>query len=49
MIHRRSWMVEFCVAIRLGKKTFIFRDDARRCIDFEDYPLNLMLLTGLSE
>jgi nucleoside 2-deoxyribosyltransferase len=40
-------MVELGVAIALGKKTFLFRDDFRRCTDSETYPLNLMLFTGL--
>ena len=42
-------MVELGAAIALGKKTFLFRDDFRRCTDSEDYPLNLMLFTGLPE
>ena len=40
-------MVELGVAIALGKPTFLFRDDFRRCTDSEDYPLNLMLFSGL--
>jgi hypothetical protein len=40
-------MVELGAAIALGKKTFLFRDDCRRCTDCEQYPLNLMLFTGL--
>jgi nucleoside 2-deoxyribosyltransferase len=40
-------MVELGMAIALGKKTFLFRDDFRRCTDSEDYPLNLMLFTGI--
>ena len=42
-------MVELGAAIALGKKTFLFRDDFRRCTDCEDYPLNLMLFTALPE
>jgi len=42
-------MVELGAAIALGKKTFLFRDDFRRCTDCEDYPLNLMVFTGLPE
>ncbi len=42
-------MVELGMAIALGKKTFLFRDDFRRCTDCEPYPLNLMLFTGLPE
>ena len=42
-------MVELGAAIARGKKTFLFRDDFRRCTDSEDYPLNLMLFTGLPE
>ena len=34
-------------AIALGKPTFLFRDDFRRCTDSEQYPLNLMLFAGL--
>lgn len=40
-------MVELGAAIALGKPTFLFRDDFRRCTDSENYPLNLMLFTGL--
>ena len=40
-------MVELGAAIALGKKTFLFRDDFRRCTDCEEYPLNLMVFTGL--
>jgi nucleoside 2-deoxyribosyltransferase len=42
-------MVELGVAIALGKKVFLFRDDVRRSVACEDYPLNLMLFTGLPE
>ena len=42
-------MVELGAAIALGKATFLFRDDFRRSADCEDYPLNLMLFTGLPE
>lgn len=42
-------MVELGAAIALGKKTFLFRDDFRRCTDCEQYPLNLMIFTGLPE
>ena len=42
-------MVELGAAIAWGKPTFLFRDDLRRCTDSEQYPLNLMLFTGLSE
>ena len=42
-------MVELGAAIALGKPTFLFRDDFRRCTDSEQYPLNLMLFTGLLE
>ena len=42
-------MVELGAAIALGKKTFLFRDDFRRSADCENYPLNLMLFTGLPE
>ena len=39
-------MVELGVAIALGHRIFLFRDDYRRCTDCEDYPLNLMLFAG---
>lgn len=40
-------MIELGAAIALGKKVFLFRDDFRRSADCEEYPLNLMLFTGL--
>lgn len=40
-------MIELGMAIALGKPTFLLRDDFRRCTDSEEYPLNLMLFTGL--
>ncbi len=40
-------MVELGMAIALEKPTFLFRDDFRRSTDSEEYPLNLMLFTGL--
>ena len=42
-------MVELGMAIALGKPVFLFRDDFRRVVDSEQYPLNLMLFTGLPE
>ncbi len=42
-------MVELGMAIALGKPSFLFRDDFRRVTDSEDYPLNLMLFTGMPE
>ena len=42
-------MVELGVAIALKKPTFLFRDDFRRCTDSEEYPLNLMLFTGITD
>ena len=42
-------MVELGMAIALGKPSFLFRDDFRRATDSEEYPLNLMLFTGLPE
>lgn len=42
-------MVELGIAIALQKPTFLFRDDFRRVTDSEEYPLNLMLFTGLPE
>ena len=40
-------MVELGAAIALGKPPFLYRDGFRRCTDSEDYPLNLMLFSGL--
>ena len=42
-------MVELGMAIALGKPTFLFRDDFRRATDSDQYPLNLILFTGLPE
>ena len=42
-------MVELGMAVALGKPTFLFRDDFRRATDSEEYPLNLMLFTGIPE
>ena len=39
-------MVELGVAIALGKPTFLFRDDFRKCTDSDEYPLNLMIFSG---
>ena len=40
-------MVEIGIAIALGKPTFLFRDDFRKCTDSDDYPLNLMIFLGI--
>ena len=40
-------MVELGVAIALGKPTFLFRDDFRKCTDSDEYPLNLMIFVGI--
>ncbi len=40
-------MVELGMAIALGKPTFLFRDDFRQLSDSAEYPLNLMIFTGL--
>ena len=40
-------MVELGMAIALGKPTFLFRDDFRKCTDSNEYPLNLMIFIGL--
>ena len=40
-------MVELGMAVALGKPTFLFRDDFRRATDSDEYPLNLMLFTGM--
>ena len=42
-------MVELGMAVALGKPTFLFRDDFRRATDSEEYPLNLMLFTGMPQ
>ncbi len=42
-------MVELGAAIVLGKPTFLFRDDFRRVTECEQYPLNLMIFTGLPQ
>ena len=42
-------MIELGMAIAMGKPTFLFRDDFRRVTDSEEYPLNLMLFTGMPE
>jgi len=42
-------MVELGVAIGLRKKVFLYRDDFRTCAAVEDYPLNLMLFSGMPE
>ena len=40
-------MVELGMAFAWDKPVFLFRDDFRRCTDSEQYPLNLMVFTGL--
>ena len=40
-------MIELGIAIALGKPTFLFRDDFRKCTDSDEYPLNLMIFTGI--
>ena len=42
-------MVELGMTIALRKPTFLFRDDFRRIGESDEYPLNLMLFTGLPE
>ena len=42
-------MLEMGMAIALGKPTFLFRDDFRSVADTEEYPLNLMLFTGMPQ
>lgn len=42
-------MIELGLAIAWNKEIFLFRDDFRTCTDCEDYPLNLMLFTGLPQ
>ena len=41
--------IELGAGIAVGKPTFLFRDDFRRVTDSEEYPLNLMLFTGMPE
>ena len=40
-------MIEIGIAIALGKPTFLFRDDFRKCTDSDEYPLNLMIFLGI--
>ena len=40
-------MVELGFAIALGKPTFLFRDDFRKCTDSDEFPLNLMIFMGI--
>ena len=40
-------MIELGAAIALGKPTFLFRDDFRKCTDSDEYPLNLMIFMGI--
>ncbi len=40
-------MVEIGVAIALGKPTFLFRGDFRRCTNSDEYPLDLMIFLGI--
>ena len=40
-------MIEIGIAIALGKPTFLFRDDFRKCTDSDEYPLNLMIFMGI--
>jgi len=42
-------MIELGAAIALQKPTFLFRDDYRRVTECEQYPLNLMIFTGLPQ
>jgi nucleoside 2-deoxyribosyltransferase len=42
-------MLELGAAIALRKPVFLYRDDFRRCSDSEDYPLNLMVFSGLPQ
>ncbi|MYH60870.1 MAG: hypothetical protein F4148_03590 [Caldilineaceae bacterium SB0675_bin_29] len=42
-------MIEMGMAVALGKPTFLFRDDFRSVADTEEYPLNLMLFTGMPQ
>ena len=42
-------MIELGAAIALNKPTFLFRDDHRKVTECEEYPLNLMIFTGLPQ
>ncbi len=42
-------MVELGIAIALGKPTFLFRDDFRRCADSAEFPVNLMIFAGIPD
>ena len=42
-------MVELGLAIAWGKRTFLFRDDFRRCADTEVYPAEPDAVRGLPE
>ena len=42
-------MIELGIAIALDKPIFLFRDDFRRAADSDEYPLNLMIFTGLPQ
>lgn len=42
-------MVELGIAIALNKPTFLFHDEFQSMSDNEDYPLNLMVFTGLGK
>ena len=33
--------------LKIGKPTFLFRDDFRKCTDSDEYPLNLMIFSGI--
>ena len=40
-------MIEIGIAIASKKPIFLFRDDFRKCSDSNQYPLNLMIFSGL--
>lgn len=40
-------MIELGMAFAWRKDVYLFRDDFRRCSDNDEYPLNLMLFSGL--
>ena len=42
-------MIELGYAMALAKPVFLFRDDWRKCTESEEYPLNLMVFSGLPE
>ena len=40
-------MVDLGIATALGKPAFLFRDDTRGTVGYEEYPMNLKLFVGM--